>query len=332
MKAAAFLGRKDIRIVEVSEPSAGDDGVVIRMMACGICGSDVHVYSSDLLTQDSTKVIDDYRIIGHEFTGEIVEAGSKVENFKVGDHVVSVHNKGGMAEYVHIPGDRLKNLYKIPRDFSYTVAATLEPFCNPMHSYHLKEPKDNDTVAIFGAGVIGLGSLQATKAYTKARTIMVDVSDIRLEAAKNLGADVVINARETDPVKKIKELTGEHYVRYQDKTAGGCDITIDAAGIPLTLGQALETVKPVEGTVIIAAVYEDDFTVDPNMIMFKYMTVFGSMGYYDHESAEALDLIVSGKVDRKPLISHTMPLEEVLEGFKLQADSSKSVKVVLVND
>ena len=114
MKAAAFMGKRDIRLVDVPEPKIDDNGLLIKVHACGICGSDIHVYNSDLLTEDSTKVIGDYRIIGHEFTGEIVEVGKNLKTFKVGERVASVHNKGGLAEYVEIPGDRLKNLFKLP--------------------------------------------------------------------------------------------------------------------------------------------------------------------------------------------------------------------------
>jgi threonine dehydrogenase-like Zn-dependent dehydrogenase len=330
MKAAAFLGKKKIKLVDISEPKPADDGVLIKVHACGICGSDIHVYNSDLLTEDSTKLIDDYRIIGHEFTGEIVELGKDVSGFKVGDRVASVHNKGGMAEYVEIPGDRLKNLFVLPDSLSSVTAATLEPMCNPMHSYHLREPEDDDTVAIFGSGIIGLGYLQIVKAYRKARTIIVDVSDRRLDVARKIGVDIAINAREEDAVKRIKDITGEHYVRYQEKTAGGCDVTVECAGLALTFNQCLEVLKPELGTAVIAAVYEETTSIDPNMVMFKYMTVHGSMGYYPEETQEALSLIASGRVNRNLLISHKMPLSEVSEGFALQANPTESMKVVIV--
>jgi threonine dehydrogenase-like Zn-dependent dehydrogenase len=329
MKAAAFMGRKDIKLVDVPEPKVDDDGVLIKVHACGICGSDIHVYNSDLLTEDSTKVIGDYRIIGHEFTGEIVEVGKNVKAFRVGDRVASVHNKGGMAEFVEIPRDRLKNLFKLPDNLSFTTAATLEPMCNPMHSYHLREPADGETVAIFGAGIIGLGYLQIVKAHRKARTIIADVSERRLDIAAKIGVDVPINARQEDAVKKIKELTGEHYVRYQDRTAGGCDVTVECAGLALTFNQCLEVLKPEGGTAVIAAVYEEKTDIDPNMIMFKYMTLHGSMGYYPSETEEALSLIASGRVNRDLLISHKLPLSEVARGFALQADPSKSMKVIV---
>jgi len=79
MKAAAFIGKKDIQLVDVEDAKACDDGVLIEVHACGICGSDIHVYNSDLLTEASTKIIDDYRIIGHEFTGEVIEVGRHAE-------------------------------------------------------------------------------------------------------------------------------------------------------------------------------------------------------------------------------------------------------------
>jgi len=331
MKAAAYFGVKDIRIVDIKKPEIDDHGVLIKMRACGICGSDVHVYNSGLLLEDSTKEVDNYRIIGHEFTGEIVETGRNVRGFKTGDRVVSVHNKGGMAEYVEVPGDRLKNLFILPNGLKYETAATLEPLCNPTHSFHLREPRDDETVAIFGSGIIGLGYLQNVKARTKARTIIVDVSDRRLEVAKKCGADIVINARKEDPVKKIKEITGDYYVRYQKKSAGGCQVSVDCAGTPLTLQQCFEVLHPEKGTAIIAAIYEDEAIIDPNMLLFKYMTVHGSMGYFEHETQEALDLIASGKVNRDILISHTLPLEKAPEGFAIQADPVESMKVILVS-
>jgi threonine dehydrogenase-like Zn-dependent dehydrogenase len=331
MKAAAFFGKKDIRLVRVNKPKVDDNGVLIKMKACGICGSDMHVYHSDILTEDSTKEIEKYRIIGHEFTGEIVEAGKHVTEFKVGDRVASVHNKGGMAEYIAVNGEKLKNLYKIPEGLSFETAATLEPFCNPTHSFHLREPKDHETVAIFGSGMIGIGYLQNVKARTKARTIVVDVSPLRLEMAKKCGSDIIIDAKKEDVTKIIKEHTGDSYVRYQDKTAGGCDIAVDCAGLPLTFLQCLEVINPENGTVIVAAVYEKDVSLDPNMILFKYMTIFGSMGYYDWETKEALDLIASGKVNRDILITHKIPLDNVIEGFDLQGNPYESFKVIIVD-
>jgi len=333
MKAAAWLGKQDIRVVEVAKPTAGGDGLVLRMHACGICGSDLHAFNADLLTQSVTKLIDGYRIIGHEFAGEVTEVGPEVTGWKVGDRAASVHNRGGMAEYVYIPHDHLKDLYPIPPDLAYTTAATLEPFGVSVHCFHLQEPAEGQTVAIFGCGAIGLGYLQAVKAAARVRTIVVDVSTLRLGTAHKLGADVVLNARETDPVQAIKKLTGEYPMRHYKTPAGGCDLVIECSGKPAVLNQALEVLKPANGTAIIAGVYEEILpAIDPNILMMKNMTVFGSQGFTDKEIDESLRLMTSGKVQRGPLVSHTFPLERAAEAFRVQCNADVSIKVVLVNE
>lgn len=331
MKAAAYLGKREIRIVEVPVPKVVNDGVLVKMKACGICGTDMHVYKSGIMVEDSTKLIDGYRIIGHEFSGEIVDKGKGVSRYQVGDSVASVHNKGGMAEYIEIHGESLKNLFTFPRGVSFITTATLEPLCNPLHSYYLQVPRKNEIVAIFGAGIIGLGYLQIVKHKTEAETIVVDVSDLRLEKAKRIGATHVINALHEDPVQKIKRLTGEYSVRYHKESAGRCDITIDCAGLPLTFRQCLELVKPQNGTMIIAALYEKSAAIDPNTILLKYMSVLGSMGYLESETREALDLIVQEKIDRGMLVTHQFPLEKVEEAFSKQGNPEESVKVMLTS-
>lgn len=330
MKAAAYKGPRDIRVLDLEEPTLHQDGVIVKVKACGICGTDMHVYKSGLMVGASTEEIQGHRIIGHEFTGEIAAVGSGVSGFAVGDRVASIHNKAGMAEYTEVRGERLKNLLRIPDHVGFETAATVEPLCNPTHSFHLREPREGEIVAVFGAGVLGLGYLQVVKARSGARTIISDISDRRLEMASRIGSDFVIDAKNTDVLKRIKEITGEHEVRYMEHTAGGCDITVESAGIGTTFAQCLEALKPESGTAIIAAAYEGQFSIEPNMIIFKYMQVLGSMGYTDQEAGEAMDLIGSGLIDRDILISHRLPLAEAPKGFELQADPHASVKVMIV--
>ena len=332
MKAAAFFGKKDVRLVDLEEPVAGRDSLVMKVRACGICGTDVHAFNWDLLTGSVTATIDGHRIFGHEFAGEIVEVGKDVVGWRVGDRAASVHNRGGMAEYARVPGNRLKDLYRIPAHLPYAVAATLEPLCVSVHCFHLRPPADGETVAIFGCGVIGLGYLQAVKAYTRARTIVVDVSPLRLETARKLGAAAALNAAEVDPVREIKNLTGEYPMRHYKTPAGGCDIAIECSGKPAVLNQALEVLKPARGVAIIAGVYEQILpAIDPNTVMLKNMTVLGSQGFNDEEVDESLRLMAGGQVLRAPLVSHTIPLERAPEAFLVQSDPAVSVKVVVVN-
>ena len=161
---------------------------------------------------------------------------------------------------------------------------------------------------------------------------MVDVSPLRLDMARRLGADVTLNARETDPVREIKALTGELPVRYQTRTAGGCDVAVDCAGRAATLAQALEVLKARGGAAVLAGIFEDEVPVEINTILFKHIDVHGSMGYLPAETAEALGLIASGRVRRDLLITHTFPLEQAAEAFRVQGDASISVKVILANE
>jgi threonine dehydrogenase-like Zn-dependent dehydrogenase len=331
MKAVAVLGKKDLRIVDVSKPSCPSDGVIVRVRASGICGSDLHVVNADLWTEALTVDIDGYRIIGHEFAGEIVEVGPTATRWQIGDRVTSVHNKGAMAEYVAVPANRLNDLYAVPPHVSYEIAATLEPLCTPVHAWHLRPARDGDTVAIFGSGVIGLGYLQVVKAYTKARTIVVDVSPFRLDVARKLGAEVTLNAREVDPVVEIKRLSGERHMRYHKKSSGECDIAVEAAGKSFTLDQAMEVVKPIDGAVIVAAGYEDSVPFDANQVTTKNIALLGSWGYTGGEPAEAFELITGGRAPRDLLVTHTFPLDQAVEAFRVQGDAGVSVKVVLVN-
>lgn len=329
MKAAEVTDVRTIQTVEVNRPECPVDGIVIKMMACGVCGTDVHVYTSNKYLETSTKPIDGHRIIGHEFAGEVVEVGRDVNNFSVGDRVLSVHNKGGMAEYVEVHGEDLEHIYRIPDHVSMHVAATAEPLAVSVHAYHLEEPNAGDTVAIFGAGVIGLGYLQVVKAYTDATVIVVDMARPRLEMARKLGADHVIDASSEDPMARIKEITGEFPVRYHDSTAGGCDIVIDCAGGRSTAKQMLEALKPSGGTAIAIAFYGGDVPMDPTVINLKEITIVGSQSYNDEDVREAIQLLAEEKVDRRPLVSHTFPLNRAEEGFSTQADPSRSVKVLL---
>jgi threonine dehydrogenase-like Zn-dependent dehydrogenase len=333
MKAVAVLGKKDIRVVDVAKPAAGTDGLVVRMRASGICGSDLHVaYNTDRLTAAATRLIDGYRIIGHEFAGEVAEVGSEVTRWKVGDRVVVLHGRGGMAEYVHVPANRLDGVFAIPDGMPYASAATVEPLSNAMHFFNVRPLQDGETVALFGCGVIGLGYLQVAKALRQVRVLAVDVSPLRLDVARRLGADAAINAAETDPVRAIKALTGEHPSSYLPQSAGGCDLAVDCAGKSAAFSQALEVLKPFGGAVILAALYEDNLSFDPSPVVFKHVAIYGTVSYSNDEGAEALRLIASGQAPRDLLVTHTFPLERAPEAFEAQCDVQSSIKVMMVNE
>lgn len=332
MKAAVFHGPRDIRVEEVPAPAMLDGDVLIRIRACGICGSDLHTYKHGLFL-DLGVPINSGRVLGHEFSGDIEEIRGQVAGLKVADRVVAV-NMGGNAEYVRIPALMTGTILKVPPEVSHEEAATNEPLANSVHAVGLAGPVDGQTAVVIGAGIIGLGVVQVLKALHSVRIIVVDLSDKRLETASQLGADVVINAAREDPYQKVVELTGATPMAFVPFPAGGVDMVFDCAGVshehqgPSTLEQALLMVRE-NGTVVLVAVSEKPFELDFNAIMRKGVRLFGSWAWSLDEFVQALDLMRSGKVDRKPLISHQFPLDAAKEAYETQARADEAIKVLI---
>jgi len=332
MKAAVFYGPRDVRVEEVETPTLLAGDVLIRIRACGICGSDLHTYKHGLFLELGAPV-NSGRILGHEFSGDVVEISGEVEGLKVGDRVTSI-NFGANAEYVRIPAPITPAIFHLPPEVSYEEAATNEPLANSIHAVGLAGPVDGETVVVIGAGIIGLGVIQVLKAVASTKIIVVDLSDKRLAMAKQLGADVVINAASEDPYQKVLEITGSTPISFADQPAGGVDIVFDCAGVsrehagPPTLQQALMMVKE-NGRVVLVAVSERPFELETNAIMRKGVRLFGSWAWSLDEFAQALELMRSGKVDRKQLITHEFPLDRAREAYETQLKAEEAIKVLI---
>jgi len=328
MKAAVFYGAGDVRVEEVDKPRLETEGdAVIRVRASGICGSDLHPYRN---AQPAVTG----RIMGHEFSGDIAELGSRVEGLKVGDRVMAVAF-GANAEYIRIPRESRPIIIPLPPEVSYGEAATNEPLANSLHIANLANPTDEQTVVIMGAGAIGLGVLQVLKARSSARVIVVDLSDGRLARAQELGADAVINAGREDPYQKVREMTGSTTISLmEDLPAANVDVVCDCAGWfaedtgTAPLQQALLMVKQ-NGKVVEHSIFEKSPVVNYMLPVRKQVAIQGSWGFTLEEYAQALELIRSGKVDRKPLITHEFPLDRVKEAFEVQLNYDEAIKVLL---
>jgi 2-desacetyl-2-hydroxyethyl bacteriochlorophyllide A dehydrogenase len=332
MKAAVFHGPRDVRVEEVPAPVMLDGDVLIRIRACGICGSDLHTYKHGLFL-DLGVPINSGRVMGHEFSGDIEEIRGQVAGLKVGDRVIAV-NMGANAEYIRIPAPMTGTILKVPPGVSHEEAATNEPLANSVHAVGLAGPVDGQTAVVIGAGIIGLGVVQVLKALHSVRTIVVDLSDKRLAMATQLGADVVINAAREDPYQKVIELTGATPMAFVPFPAGGVDMVFDCAGVShehegrSSLEQALLMIKE-NGTVVLVAVSEKPFELDFNAIMRKGVKLFGSWAWSLEEFVQALELMRSGKVDRKPLISHQFPLDAAKEAYETQVRADEAIKVLI---
>lgn len=187
---------------------------------------------------------------------------------------------------------------------------------------------------MIGAGIIGLGVIQVLKAESSIRTVAVDLSEKRLAMAKRVGADVVINAASEDPYQKVLEITGSTPVSFVPVPAAGVDVVFDCAGVTreqagtTTLEQALLMVRE-NGRVVLVAVSERPLELEFNIIMRKGVRLLGSWAWSLDEFAESLELMGSGKVARRQLISHEFPLDRASDAYETQLRAEEAVKVLI---
>jgi 2-desacetyl-2-hydroxyethyl bacteriochlorophyllide A dehydrogenase len=332
MKAAVFHGPRDVRFEEVPKPELAEGEVLIRVRACGICGSDLHTYREGMFLGLGLPV-NGGRILGHEFSGEVAEIRGEVAGLSVGDRVTTA-GMGANAEFFKVPAQMAPFLFRVPDEVSFAEAATNEPLATSLHGANLATPADGETLVIMGAGIIGLGVLQSVKALCSAKTFVVDLSDRRLSLASELGADVIINASREDTVKSIIEMTGAEELSLVEATVGMVDTVFDCAGVTRNftgtsvLEQSLALTKQ-DGKVVVVAVFEKPVEIDFNIIMRKGIRLLGSWAWSPQEFGQAMEMIRSGKVDRKPLITHQFPLEQASEAYETQLNAEEAVKVIL---
>ena len=328
MKAAVYHGPRDIRVEQVERPVTGDDEVLVRVRACGICGSDLHMYRLGMFEVLGRPIDEDRRIMGHELSGEIVEVGEKVSGFRVGDRITGLGH-GGFAEYVAVPVTK-RSPHILPEPISFEDGATLEPLATSLHGVSLGRPAAGETVVVLGAGIIGLGCVQAIRATVDCHVIAVDVSERRLNMAKRLGADAVVNLSETDSVEAVIELTGgAKPVERFGVRGGNADLVIDCAGAPSSPNQGLLMLKQQYGRLVLVALFERPVDLDFNQVVRKHVAIYGSWTWTGDDYRRAIELVESGKVQRRPLISHALDLDDAPEGFAIQDQPGAAIKVVL---
>ncbi|WP_311269594.1 zinc-binding dehydrogenase [Sphingobium sp. WCS2017Hpa-17] len=330
MKPGAIDARHD---ASSPEPAAGE--VLVAVAACGICGSDLHMFRDNSYRERLVRSTPEgYEIPGHEFAGTIAGVGQGVTDWAVGDRVVGVTgNGGGMAQFVTVPVNPFQ-LVRIPDAVSFEEAATTEPLADGLQMARKAAIAPGENVLVFGVGIIGLGVIQAIKArgLQPGRIIAVDIHDRRLEAAKAVGATHVVNPREQDLFEAVATLCGR-----EDDFRGisaKVDVVIDCAGYirhipgPAPLQLALNMVANRNGRIVCFGGFEGEMSIDFSNVIRKEPTIMGSNGYAAEELVEALDLMAAGKVDRRSLLSHHFPLDQVGEAFAAQGRPD-AVKVML---
>ena len=347
MKAALFYGGPDIRVETAPDPVPGPGEVLVRVRAAGVCGSDLHRYrrKDDHQTEPS--------MTGHELAGDIAAVGPGVMGLAVGQrvgveprHLVSCGHcrwclrgdtelcpevgmedgrhvqSTGFAEYSLEPAE---NCYPLPDMLPYDTAAILDVYAVAVHALHRVPVGPMDTVVVFGAGAVGLAVVQVARTLGAGRVIAVDTWDAPLAAARQLGCDAVINSTEADVVAAVRDLTGGQ----------GADVVFEAVGgrAP-TFAAALDVVAR-GGRVGVIGMFSDVQTLDPRPLMRKELNLHWIWSYGlwcgVPEFQIALDMLVSGKIDTAPLITHRFPLDRIADAFAAADDkrASGAIKVLI---
>ena len=285
MKSVVVSGPGSTAVVEVPVPATGPADVLVRMRACGICGSDGYYVSIGGIPprQGATP-------LGHEPAGEVVEVGREVIGVKPGDHVVinpiapgsgmigSGGPQGALSEYLLVENAVVgRSLAVVPDEVPFAVAALNEPMAVARHAVNRTNPLPGATVVVFGAGPIGLGATIGYKLSGAAHVVVADVIPSRLEKALAVGADAVINSAEEDVVARLTELHGPG-ATAMGRPRAGTDIYLDAAGVPVVIDTALAAAKQ-NATLGIVAVHKKPVSIDFQEILASEVNIVTAMGY-----------------------------------------------------
>jgi L-iditol 2-dehydrogenase len=341
LKALIYTKPYSFEYSDFPEPVVGDDDVLIRVRACGICGSDVHGY-----TGETGRRIPPL-IMGHEAAGIVEEFGKNVSGFEKGDRVcfdstvycnkceacraglinrcdtrqvlgVSVpafKRHGAFAEYVAVPWWIVS---KIPDELSFINAALLEPASIGTHAANRAPISNNDTVVVIGAGTIGLFILQGARLRGAAKVIAVDINEFRLDLAKQIGADRLINPLKSD----LSEAIG------QETDGKGANVTLEAVGYARTFADAVSVTR-MGGHIVAVGNLEKKAEFDLQQLVAKEHTFIGSYAS-SGEFRDCIELFASGKINVEPLISDVLPLAEGPGAFdRLLKAEENLLKIVL---
>jgi len=337
MRVAMYYNNKDVRIEELRTPKIGPGELLVKVIASGICGSDVMEW---------------YRIkkapivLGHEIAGEIVEKGEGVDRYKIGDRIFVSHHipcntcryclngyhtvcdtlhttnfdPGGFAEYLRAPQLNVdRGTFLLPDEVSFEEGSFVEPLGCVVRGQRMARLEPGQSVLVLGSGISGLLHLALARALGAGRIMATDVNDYRLRAAKEFGADVAIRADEDIPAR-VREANDGRLA----------DLVIICVGLVSVFSQALRCVDR-GGTVLFFAPTDPgvELPVPVNDFWRNGITLLPSYGAAGLDCVQAIELIRSRRVPVAKMITHRLPLEETASGFKLVEEAGESIKVII---
>ena len=338
MKALVKRNREPgLWLEDVPEPEIGIDDVLVKVDRTGICGTDLHIYKWDDWAQATIPVP---MVVGHEFVGTIVETGSNVAGFEVGDivsaegHVVcgqcrhclagrrhfckdtqgiGVNRPGAFAEFLSVPKT---NVWKHPADIDRDIAAIFDPYGNAVHTA-LAFPVLGEDVLITGAGPIGLMAVAICR-YAGARSVVVtDVNEYRLELARKMGATVAINVTND---RLVEVMPGLHIHE-------GFDVGLEMSGVPAAFNDMIGHMAH-GGKIALLGIPPKELTIDWNKVVFNMLTLRGIYGREMYETWYKMKILLEGGLDISPVITHSFPATDFEEGFALMKEGNCG-KVIL---
>jgi L-iditol 2-dehydrogenase len=337
MRVAVYYNNSDVRIEEAPVPEICAGELLVKVMASGICGSDV---------MEWYRVKKAPIILGHEIAGEIVETGSDVKKYKKGDRVFVSHHvpcntchyclngyytacetlhktnyyPGGFSEYLRVPEINVdRGVYLMPVEMSYDEATFIEPLACVLRGQRLAALKPGQTVLVIGSGISGLLHIELARALGAGRIFATDVNEFRLKEAERHGAFSAINA---------KENVAERLFKFNDNRLA--DLVIVCAG---ALSASTEAIKCVDrgGTVLFFAVPEPEVMVPVpmNSLWRNEIKLMTSYGAGPSDINTAINIIKNRRVTLNNMITHKLPFAEIGRGFRLVADARESIKVII---
>lgn len=341
MKVAMYYSQQDIRIEEIPVPEIGDDEILVEMKACGICGSDL----MDWYLKSRAPLV-----LGHEPAGTIAKKGRKVESVNLGDRVFVHHHvacltchycvrgdytlceqfhstnikPGGLAEYFRVPALNLQmDTLKIPSGLSFEEATFIEPVGCCVRAIRKCNIQKGDSVAVIGAGATGLIHVTLSKIYGAAKTIVSDLIDFRLRFAERLGADVAINPKHQDLTEVVKAETGGR----------GADLAIVTAPSLEAYKAGMDACRKGGKLCIFAPTRPGKLLqVSPKELFFSEIQIVPSYSTSHLETRMALQLLESGKIAVKELITNRFKLVETAKAFRTALESRESLKVIVLDE
>ena len=337
MKASRFLGNKTFAVADLPTPHAGPGELVLRNQVCGVCGTDVHIYHGEPGSADVNPPV----VLGHEYSGEVVEVGEGVTGFAVGNHVtvdpniycghcaycqngkkqlcpsmeaIGVTRDGGFAQYSLIPASQA---FKLEPTVPWEAAAMAEPLACCLHGIDLAGIQVGDKVCVVGGGAIGLLMVQLAKLSGASQIVLSEPNEKRRQVGLQLGANAALDPTRPDAQEAFAQVLG-----------GGANVVIECVGNVPAVKSAFQFAGK-GATVLLFSVPKVDATFDLPLfdVYKKELTIKGSFVNPDTH-ARAVALINSGKVDFGPIITHRFPLDQLPEAIAMQM-SDASIKVVV---